>query len=61
MDRFTEGAMLLNDVTQPMVRIGEDIMRCLGGTSYPFHAWSISPWTLVNVDDFWYLYLIIVQ
>ena len=24
---------LLNDVTQPMVHIGEDIMRCLGGTS----------------------------
>ena len=22
---------LLNDVTQPMVHIGEDIMRCLGG------------------------------
>ena len=28
---------LLNDVTQPMVHIGEDIMRCLGGTS---SVWS---------------------
>ena len=28
---------LLNDATQPMVHIGEDIMRCLGGTS---SVWS---------------------
>ena len=33
MDRFIEGAMLLNNVTQPMVLIGEDIMRCLGGNN----------------------------